>query len=439
MSGAGPDLSGVVDETVEGPLPVATLFEQARLAGRRSVVVAGPAAWKARAVLAMPDQVLTARSSTAVDTVAVELLQSRSDALVVVLLDAGRTQPSWPTEAAARIDAQIGAITGVLDPSRDTLILTGDHGVLPDGSSGGHEGDVLDVPLVFWGRAVVPGALGTVDQRNIAPTVATLLGLPYSGSGGRPLLDAVEIGEQGRARESVAVLDAHVAVPPAFVPVSSAEEATRRLGSAREALRLSDWPQARAEAEQGLIALRPVATPPRYVTSTWTWSTALPLVLLAIAGAIGRFRRQLAFLVVPLAGVAGYGLLWALVFFGLGGKSISLSAIYGDWRGNLFEIGLWSGLAFGVVAVAIASSQAKAGTIAPALATGWSGLLVLTCLGCIVLVYLIVLGLPNGRLPGPAGWAGLLIVLAQMAGVGLAAAPAMLLSATIAEVISRGR
>jgi hypothetical protein len=46
---------------------------------------------------------------------------------------------------------------------------------------------------------------------------------------------------------------------------------------------------------------------------------------------------------------------------------------------------------------------------------------------------------PKDRLPGLAGWAGLLIVLAQMAGVGMAALPALLLTATVAEVVSRGR
>jgi hypothetical protein len=185
--------------------------------------------------------------------------------------------------------------------------------------------------------------------------------------------------------------------------------------------------------------LIPLPDASRFVTSPWTWSAGIPLLLLAIAGVIGRFRSRLAFLVVPLAGLAGYMVLWLLLYFVLARKSISLSAIYGDWWNSLFEIGLWSGLAFGVVSVAITVARSSRNTTSPIVETGWSSLLVLACLGLFILIYLVVAGFPQGRLPGLAGWAGLLIVLAQMAGAGLAAPLAMLLSATVDEVISRGR
>ncbi|HZG68295.1 MAG TPA: hypothetical protein VEZ12_16245, partial [Herpetosiphonaceae bacterium] len=213
LSGAGPQQSGIVDDAAGGPLPIPTLFDQAAVAGLRTAVMAGPAAWKARSGLAEPDQLVTARSNATAGTAAVDLLRAGTEQLVVVLLDAARSPASRVDEIAARVDSQIGAIAAVLNPARDTLIVTGDHGVLPDGSSGGHERMVLDVPLVLWGRAVAPGELGSVDQRDIAPTVAALLGLPYSGVGGQPLLDALELDDEMRAREMVALLDARVAVP----------------------------------------------------------------------------------------------------------------------------------------------------------------------------------------------------------------------------------
>jgi hypothetical protein len=370
---------------------------------------------------------------------AVELLKSRSAPLVVVLLDAGRLQSGWPEEAATQVDAQIGAIVAALDPARDTLIVAGDHGVLPDGASGGHEDDLLDLPLVLWGKKVAPGSIGTVDQRDIAPTIATLLGLPYSSVQGQPLLDSLALDEQARARETIAVLDAHLEPPPAFVPATSVAEATHRHQAAQAAVEQNDWARARTEASQGLATLVPLPATPRYVTSPWLWSTGIPIVLLTLAIVISRFRRRLTFLVVPLAGLACYLVLWILVFFVLGGKSISLSAIYGDWSGNLTEIGLWSGLVISVVAVGIAIARPAWDTTSPIIQTGWSALMVLSCLGLILVVYLLVAGFPSGRLPGLAGWAGLLIVLAQMAGVGFAAPLAMLLTAVVDEVTSRGR
>ena len=154
---------------------------------------------------------------------------------------------------------------------------------------------------------------------------------------------------------------------------------------------------------------------------------------------IGRFGRKIAYVLVQLAGLDGYVLLWTLILFGLSGKTISCSAIYGEWQAQHSEIGLWSGLVLGVVAVIIGIVRAKNGTTSSIVETGWSALLVLGCLGLVVLVCLVVVGVPKDRLPGLAGWAGLLIVLAQMAGVGMAALPALLLTATVAEVVSRGR
>ncbi|MDQ5852733.1 MAG: hypothetical protein M3380_11825, partial [Chloroflexota bacterium] len=277
LSGAGPQQSGIVDDAAGGPLPIPTLFDQAAIPGLPTAVVAGPAAWKARSGLAMPDQLVTARSNATAGTAAVDLLRAGTEQLVVVLLDASRGPAIRLDEIAARVDSQIGAIAAVLNPARDTLIVTGDHGVLPDGSSGGHERTVLDVPLVLWGRAVAPGELGPVDQRDIAPTVAALLGLPYSGAGGQPLLDALDLDDEMRAREMVALLDARVAVPAADASTSARMESTRLLRASRDSLGKGDWARARAEAEQGLSALILPEAPPRYVSSTWAWGAGLPL------------------------------------------------------------------------------------------------------------------------------------------------------------------
>ena len=396
LSGAGPARSGVIDAREPGPLPIPTLFDYAARAGLRSVVVAGPAAWQAREGLAVPDRVELAPSSASVGEVAAEVLRAREASLAVVLVDAGRSTALRPAERAARIDAQVATIAAALDPARDTLIVTGDHGLLPDGSSGGHEAEVLHVPLVLWGRAIVPTALGTVDQRDIAATIAALLGLPYPPFGGRPLFDALRLDAADRARELA---------------------------------RLRATP---IEAEQAA----PLAW---FVTSPWCWGAGGPLLLLGIAWLIGRLRSRLRFLLGPLAGLGGYLLLWCAIYFGFAGKTISLSAIYGDWSGNLIEAGLWSSLALGAVAVGVGILRAPIGAWAAARELGWTSVLVLATLTVFVLLYLLVAGWPADRLPGLVGWTALLLALAQAAGVGLATPPAMLLAAMVAEVAGRGR
>jgi hypothetical protein len=68
---------------------------------------------------------------------------------------------------------------------RDVLVLVGDPGRLARGGS--HEAEGL---LVLAGGPVVAGDLGTVTERDVAPTVLYLLGLPVSAELDGKLLDA---------------------------------------------------------------------------------------------------------------------------------------------------------------------------------------------------------------------------------------------------------
>ncbi|HZB96877.1 MAG TPA: hypothetical protein VE268_13045, partial [Herpetosiphonaceae bacterium] len=104
ISGAGAAVSGVVDRSSSRPLSVPTLFDLARRAGKRSAVVMSRVAWQGRAVIATPDRIMLAASSSVVADQAVALLRGRSEELVMVLLDAGRVLGVAPGERWERVD-----------------------------------------------------------------------------------------------------------------------------------------------------------------------------------------------------------------------------------------------------------------------------------------------------------------------------------------------
>ena len=122
-------------------------------------------------------------------------LRDAQDQLVLIHLDqvdyaghheGGPAGPNW-NAAARRADDLLREIVGTLDLAQDTVLVTSDHGHLDRGGHGGHEAILLREPLVLAGAGVKPGALnGAAQQVDLAPTVATLLGvnIPASSVGG---------------------------------------------------------------------------------------------------------------------------------------------------------------------------------------------------------------------------------------------------------------
>lgn len=436
LSGADPEVSGIVNMEEARPLPVPSLFDAARAAGRRGAVVTSRSAWRSRAPLARPDETVLTSSGTVAGT-ATTFLGRRSAELVVVLLDTGRTLSVRPEERWSRLDAEIAAIAGVLDPGRDTLLVTGDHGLLPDGSSGGNETRLVDTPFVVWGRGVAQAPIGRLAQRDVAPTIATLLGLAYSPYGGAPSLDALQLPLPARSRELVRLLEAK-AQAQQVAPVRAAE-ARKLLVDARGRIAGGDWSGAAEAARQGLAALDAAPPVPAFWSSFWLWGVAVPLLLLGLGRLASRYRRPLRRLAIPFAGLAGYLLAWTLIFYVLAGKSLSLSAIYGDWNANLLAVGLWSALALAAVAAGIGLVCGRNGPQASAIELGLAAILVLASLGGFAGLYLVVAGLPNRELPNLTGWTALLLALAQGAGAGIGTPVAMLVAAAVGEVVGRGR
>jgi type I phosphodiesterase/nucleotide pyrophosphatase len=104
-------------------------------------------------------------------------------------------------KAALDVDEIVRGFLPLLDLSRDTLVVTADHGHVATGGHGGAEPSVLHVPLVLAGAGIRAGTRGACRQVDLAPTLCVLLGLPAPSSNqGRPLLDALDLDPARRVQ-----------------------------------------------------------------------------------------------------------------------------------------------------------------------------------------------------------------------------------------------
>jgi hypothetical protein len=113
--------------------------------------------------------------------------------LVLILIDqvdyaghyqGGPLNPNWDA-AAKRADDYLRDIVAKLDLNQDTIIVLSDHGQIDRGGHGGPEPVTLLEPFVMAGAGVQPGMYPDIQQVDVAPTIAALLGtnLPASTEG----------------------------------------------------------------------------------------------------------------------------------------------------------------------------------------------------------------------------------------------------------------
>ena len=98
--------------------------------------------------------------------------------------EGGPVDPRWDA-AARRADDLLAEIAATLDLSKDTLFVASDHGQIDRGGHGGQDPITLVEPWVLAGAGVQPGRYGDVEQVDVAPTLAALLGvnIPASAQG----------------------------------------------------------------------------------------------------------------------------------------------------------------------------------------------------------------------------------------------------------------
>jgi hypothetical protein len=92
---------------------------------------------------------------------------------------------------AQKLDGYVGRILAAYDLAGRTAILTADHGHIAGGGHGGWEPEVINVPLVFVGKAVTAGQMPAAQQVDIAPTISALLGMSHPSETIGTILDNV--------------------------------------------------------------------------------------------------------------------------------------------------------------------------------------------------------------------------------------------------------
>ncbi len=81
--------------------------------------------------------------------------------------------------AVTQLEQKIQQVLGLLDLKRDLLVVVNDHGHLPGGGHGGKEEAARRLFLVMAGPGIIhQSGEGRMDQKDLAPTLALLLGLP---------------------------------------------------------------------------------------------------------------------------------------------------------------------------------------------------------------------------------------------------------------------
>lgn len=280
LSGAPPEISGVTTNWFEGTVPVETLIDVAVRTGRRLAVAAPEdfvglyAADRAGASYfdEWTDEYMTA---TYVDA-ALEMARGYQPELLVVHLpdadeaahDHGADSDEY-LEVVRRMDGDLQRLVGGLQDPRTLFVICADHGHVAPGGHGGWEDEVTRVPAVFAGPGTVLGR-GGISQSDIAPTIATFLGMPIprhaTGRVGDEVIlgaDALIAGDTTRARrlardyiEEIGADTATVGDASTYAAVEAAVETARdeRLGRDRT----DRAPVAAALAGAALLALAAV-------------------------------------------------------------------------------------------------------------------------------------------------------------------------------------
>ncbi|HOG45397.1 MAG TPA: alkaline phosphatase family protein, partial [Anaerolineae bacterium] len=193
VTGAWPELNGssllnAPDDAIP-PILADTIFAVARRAGLTTALAGAP--WWQKMI---PEEVLDSRfyanGFTADDDrlsaeAGLRFLNNFAPNLTFIYFgsldeaghEAGATSAAY-REVAAQIDDHLRDIVAALDLRHTVLIVTSDHGQVDQGGHGGGEREVMYTPLVAAGDLVIPGDYGTINETDIAPTIAAILGAP---------------------------------------------------------------------------------------------------------------------------------------------------------------------------------------------------------------------------------------------------------------------
>jgi hypothetical protein len=219
MSGAWSEVHGQLLNFKPRPLAVESLFESARRHGLRTALASDP---KVQTLFAPhvderldwpPESLVEGRplASYLADLpkttdAAIRLLQERRpDLLAVDLVATDQAAHDWGGSSAEyravvqETDRALQRLAAAMDLERSVLVVTSDHGHVDRGGHGGDEPSVMSVPLVLAGHGIRAGVTGDARQIDVAPTLATILGVPIPSSSQGDILDVLDGDDTARA------------------------------------------------------------------------------------------------------------------------------------------------------------------------------------------------------------------------------------------------
>lgn len=347
LSGAPPEVSGVVTNWHEGAAPVETVFDTAQRFSVPTVFV-GPddfdtlygVADKTVATYMKPwdERYLSGEYIDA----ALRLADERDPRLIVIHLpdvdEAGHAYGSASPEyedVVKRVDGDLGRLVQGLQDAQTVFVVVADHGHIAAGGHGGWEKAATRVPGVFAGPGVGIVADGA-RQEDVASSVALLAGIGVPRQSMGTPVAAVERSAKKGALDAAAEQRSRVASAYAQAVVAGMPESERAF--------LGDLARAAEPEPQALIdAVRERRLAWDRAQRIW-WGLGIAggaLLVLALIG-IGSWRA----LVAALAGVVGYYFLYNALFFGLHGWAWSLSSFNSE---DLIES--WMNLRFAEAAL----------------------------------------------------------------------------------------
>jgi hypothetical protein len=245
-------------------------------------------------------------------------------------------RPPASSTRSARIDGDISRLVAATQDDRTTFVVTADHGHLDEGGHGGWEDEVTRVPAVFVGSGISL-TQGEIDQVDIAPTIAGILGMPIPRFSTGKVQGALFTGgdeavEAGQAQ--------YRAMGERYLELIEASEA--RLGGARtyEAMdvALTEARDARLAADRN--------------ARLW-----LALTVAAAAIAIMLLVAALSWraIVAALGGAVAYYVVYNALYFVVHGHEWSLSAFNTEeYVEAFFNLRLAEAAIAGLIAVLVA-------------------------------------------------------------------------------------
>lgn len=356
ITGAPPDTNDAppINNPASGPrlINVDTIFARAHAAHLKTALL-GSETWRRliprndldQAFYVDPadptaDQLIFENALLTLDGDSTDLLVVQFSSPGYAARNQGGTGGAAYQQAVQQIDAYLGQLQQRMDFGRAALLIVGDHGYTAGGGVGGAELELTQQPLVMAGGVVAPGNYSNISQIDIAPTVATLLGVELPGvAQGRILFEMLRLPQQDTGTAQLSLASQRVELVQTLATVvsgqsSDAVEALQvDLGQAQQAFaqnNLSGAFQLAQLAQESADDLLAVIRQRQSSGQRWSRLLASGGVLLLWAGLLWRRRGKYAGVIVfaALLTLALYHILYQLQ-----GYEYSISTInnFLDW------------------------------------------------------------------------------------------------------------